>query len=147
MYKKLDVTALTDVENLRQALDYVKKNGEQYLLTDNGEPQAVLLSLHDIELLKRVKRNVESAWEDVLDVLKNAHPPNVSLSAEEKKARAVKRLYDGTIKHRLAFAKAVAEGKINPLPKDIPLEQVWQSLSGIEGSLADEVIKEREEGW
>jgi hypothetical protein len=40
-----------------------------------------------------------------------------------------------------------AEGKIHSQPKDIPLEQVQNGLSGIKDSLAAEVIKEREEGW
>lgn len=45
------------------------------------------------------------------------------------------------------FKKAVAEGKIHPLPKDIPIEQAREALSSTEGSLAAEVIKEREAGW
>jgi hypothetical protein len=55
--------------------------------------------------------------------------------------------YKTKARHKLVFEKAVADGKIYPLPKDIPLEQVQKSLSGIKGSLAAEVIKEREEGW
>ncbi len=69
------------------------------------------------------------------------------LSPEEEKAKAIKRLLKNQIRHRLICEKFVAEGKIHPLPKDIPPEQVRHSLSGIKGSLAAEVIKEREEGW
>jgi len=70
-----------------------------------------------------------------------------ALTPEEKKTALLQRLYAARAKRKLAYEKAVAEGKIKPLPKGIPIEQVRAALSGIEGSLAEEVIKEREEGW
>jgi hypothetical protein len=55
--------------------------------------------------------------------------------------------YKNRARRQLIFERLVTEGKICPLPKDIPLEQVQKGLSGIKDSLAAEVIKEREEGW
>jgi len=84
---------------------------------------------------------------DALEFYLSGIMPRSSLPAGEEKTILIKKLYKEQARHRLAFDRAVAEGKIHPLPKDIPLEQVWKGLAGIEGSLAAEVIKEREEGW
>jgi len=73
--------------------------------------------------------------------------PKPALTPEEKKAAILKRLYAARARRKLAYEKAVVDGKIKPLTKAIPIEQVREALSGIEGSLASEVIKEREEGW
>jgi hypothetical protein len=73
--------------------------------------------------------------------------PKPSLSPEEAKTKLLKRHYKDRARRQLIFERLAAEGKIHPQPKDIPLEQVQNGLSGIEASLAAEVIKEREEGW
>lgn len=69
------------------------------------------------------------------------------LTSDEKKAAILQRLYAARVKRKLAHEKAIAEGKMNPLPPRISIEQVRAALSGIEDSLAKEVIKERGEGW
>jgi len=94
------------------------------------------------------KRNTNQVVEEALaDYVSNHTPQPKALTLEEKKAFAIKKLYDRAARNRRAFARAVADGKVHPLPKDIPLEQVWEALSGIKDSLAAEVIKEREESW
>lgn len=106
----------------------------------------------------------QSLWEQVLEVAKvQGHKANEViqealenylvgqtspvLTPEEKKIALLQRLYAARVRRKLAYEKAVAEGKSMPLANAIPIEQVREALSGIEGSLAAEVIKEREEGW
>lgn len=99
------------------------------------------------KLAKVQQRRTNQVVEEALADYISNHTPKPSLTPEERKAFALKKLYERAARNRRAFAQAVAEGKIHPLPKDIPLEQVWEALSGIKDSLAAEVIKEREEGW
>ncbi len=85
-----------------------------------------------------------------LDALEFHLPGFISkpeLPLEEEKAAAIKRLYKNQARHKFLCEKMAADGKIHPMPKDIPLEQVRRSLASIKGSLTEEVIKEREEGW
>lgn len=106
-----------------------------------------------------------SLWEQVLEVAKaQGHKANeviqeavenylvgrtskIALTPEEKEAALLQRLYTARARRKLAYEKAVAEGKSRPLASAIPIEQVREALSGIEGSLAAEIIKERGEGW
>lgn len=106
-----------------------------------------------------------SLWEQVLEVAKaQGHKANEViqealenylvgqtskpvLTPEEKEAALLQRLYAARTRRKFAYEKAVAEGKSRPLTNAIPIEQVREALSGIDGSLAAEVIKEREEGW
>jgi hypothetical protein len=96
---------------------------------------------------KAQKREANQVVEEALTDYISNHTPKPFLTPTERKAFALKKLYERAARNRRAFAQAVAEGKIHPLPKDIPLEQVWEALSGIKDSLAAEIIKEREEGW
>ena len=96
---------------------------------------------------KAQKREPRQVVEEALDYYLSTHASKTPMTPEEKKASALKKLYEGVARHRRQFARLVAEGKVHPLPKDISLEQVRRGLSGIEGSLSAEVIREREESW
>ena len=96
---------------------------------------------------KAQQSNANHVVKEALEYYLSTQPPETSLTPEEPKAQALKRLYERVARHRREFARLVAEGKVYPLPKDIPLEQVRKGLSGIKGSLSAEIIKEREEGW
>jgi len=95
---------------------------------------------------KAQQSNANHVVKEALEYYLSTQPPETSLTPEEPKAQALKRLYERVARHRREFARLVAEGKVYPLPKDIPLEQVRKGLSGIKGSLSAEIIKEREEG-
>lgn len=83
MIKDLDLKDLANAERLRRVLEHVKKGDDHYILKDNDEPQAALLSLDDLEFLKEAKNSRERAWENLFANLKAVHEKNKEFSAEE----------------------------------------------------------------
>ena len=81
MVKNVDLKDLTNTK-LRKILDAITSE-DQYILKDNGKPRAVLLSLDDLELLKRAKADKEKAWENIFKTIKEVHDLNPNISAEE----------------------------------------------------------------
>jgi len=86
MIQELDVKALFDANILRQILSRVSKGSDQYILKENGQPEAALLSIHDLKLLEQVKERKERAWDDFFENLKEAHALNLDFTAEEVEA-------------------------------------------------------------
>ncbi len=99
------------------------------------------------EVAKSRRSNANHVVTEALEYYLSNSLPVQPVTEEEKKTLAVRKLFEKAERHRREFARLVAEGKVHPLPKEIPLEQVRKGLSGIKGSLAAEILKEREEGW
>jgi len=98
MVQEVEVKALSDVGSLRQVLQRVKQHGDQYILKENGEPEAVLLSMDDLELLKRAKADKQKAWDSLFATLRSVHARNAHFSAEEVEAdvdAAIKEIRQG----------------------------------------------------
>ena len=81
MVKDVDLKDLTNTK-LRNLLKSIKSD-DQYILKENGKPRAVLLSLDDLEVLKRAKANKEKAWENLFANLKQVHALNPNVSEEQ----------------------------------------------------------------
>jgi antitoxin (DNA-binding transcriptional repressor) of toxin-antitoxin stability system len=82
--QNLDVKDLTNASRVRQVLSRVKKNGNRYIVTENGEPFALLLPL---EGGKPKKLNREQAWQELFKLMdsvhaRNAHIPFVEVEAD-----------------------------------------------------------------
>jgi len=86
MVKELDVNVLTDADFGRQLLRRVRENGDQYILKENDQAEAALLSIDDLELLKRVKVDKEKARNALFKVMDAIHERNAQFSAEEVEA-------------------------------------------------------------
>ncbi len=99
MVRDIDLKDLTNTKNLRQVLDRIKKGEDLYILKDNDQPQAALLSLEDLELLKKAKVLKERTWDDLFKNLERVHAKNRQFSAEEVQddvAEAIKEVRRGT---------------------------------------------------
>ncbi len=83
MIKNIDLKDLADAESLRQVLARIKKGEDQYILKDNDQPQAALLSLEDLELLKQAKENKQKAWDRLFENLEKVHARNPDVSEEQ----------------------------------------------------------------
>jgi len=83
MVKDLDIKELMNASRVRQLIGRVKKGRAQYLLKDNGEPFAMLLSLDEVEHQKKDK---EKAWRDLFKVMDKVHAANSQFSAQEVEA-------------------------------------------------------------
>lgn len=83
MIQELDVKDLTDVAALRNVLLRLRKGRAQYVLKENNEPLAMLLSLDEVEQRKKDK---EKAWRDLFAVMDKVHAANAQFSAEEVEA-------------------------------------------------------------
>jgi PHD/YefM family antitoxin component YafN of YafNO toxin-antitoxin module len=83
MVKIIDIGDLTDVKYLRQVLDDIRKNEYQYIIEKNGQPQAALLSLDDLELLRKARFLKERTWDNLFENLRRVHARNLTFSAEE----------------------------------------------------------------
>lgn len=83
MVKEVDLKDLADIDHIRHILDMIKKGEDEYILKDNGQPQAALLSLEDLEVLKRAKADKENAWQDLFATLERVHALNPQVSPEE----------------------------------------------------------------
>jgi len=81
--KALDVKDLANTARVRQALSRVKKNGNYYIVKDNGKALAVLLPLTEIAQQKRDKEN---AWRNLLKVMNSVHVRNAYFTGAEVEA-------------------------------------------------------------
>ena len=86
MVKNIELKDLVDANRFRQVLEEIKKSDDQYILKDNGHPQAALLSLDDLELLKKAKLLKERTWDDLFKNVGQVHARNKQFSAEEVQA-------------------------------------------------------------
>ena len=86
MVKELEVKTLSDINEMRAVLASVRMAGAQYILKDNGEPEAALLSIADLALLQRMQSVKERAWEDFFENLHAVHVQNAGFSAAEVEA-------------------------------------------------------------
>ena len=83
MEKDIDLKDLTNVDSIRQLIAQLKNGKDQYILKDNGQPQAALLSLADFELLKQAQQNKQKAWDRLFKNLKKVHAKNRQFTPEE----------------------------------------------------------------
>ena len=83
MEKEIDLKDLTNTDSIRQLIAQLKNGKDQYILRDNGQPQAALLSLDDLELLKQAKVLKGRTWNDLFENLEPVHTKNRDFSAEE----------------------------------------------------------------
>jgi PHD/YefM family antitoxin component YafN of YafNO toxin-antitoxin module len=83
MVKQLDIETLLDASSLRDVIQRVKLDGDQYILKDNGKPEASLLSIEDFGLLQRMSAVKARAWDDFFENLKEVHAHNAGYSAAE----------------------------------------------------------------
>ena len=81
--QNLDVKDLTNAARVRQVLSRVKKNGNRYIVTDNGEPFALLLPL---EGGKPQKLNKEKAWQELFKLMDSVHARNAHIPLAEVEA-------------------------------------------------------------
>lgn len=86
MIQELDVKNLADIAELRNVLRRVKQNGEQYILREDEQAEAVLVPLRDLEDLKRREEIKQRAWDDLLANMREVHALNAEFSAEEVEA-------------------------------------------------------------
>lgn len=83
MTQELDIKDLADAAALRNVLLHLKKGRVQYVLKENDEPLAMLLSLDEVEQRKKDK---DKAWRDLFHVMDKVHAANDQFSAEEVEA-------------------------------------------------------------
>lgn len=86
MVQELEVKTLSDINEMRAVLASVRIAGAQYILKDNGEPEAALLSIADLALLQRVQSVKARAWDDFFENLHAVHTQNSGFSAAEVEA-------------------------------------------------------------
>jgi hypothetical protein len=83
MIQELDVKDIADAAALRKVLLQLRKGRTRYLLKENGEPVAMLLSLDEVELRKK---DNEKARRDLFQVMDKVQAANAQFSAEEVEA-------------------------------------------------------------
>jgi antitoxin (DNA-binding transcriptional repressor) of toxin-antitoxin stability system len=81
--QNLDVKDLTNASRVRQVLSRVKKNGNRYIVTENGEPLALLLPL---EGSKPKKLDKEKAWQELFKLVDSVHARNAQIPLAEVEA-------------------------------------------------------------
>lgn len=85
MIQELDIKDLVDTAALRNVLLHLKKGRVRYVLKENDEPLAMLLSLDEVEQRKKDK-DKDKAWRDLFQVMDKVHAANDQFSAEEVEA-------------------------------------------------------------
>lgn len=76
----LEVKGLSKTSRVRQALSRVKQNGSRYIVTENGEPFAMLLPLTGG---KPHKREREKAWQELFQLMESVHARNAHIPVAE----------------------------------------------------------------
>lgn len=83
MVKNVELQDISDADRFRQLLNDISKSEDQYILKDNGQPLAALLSLSDLEVLKQAKQNKQKAWDLLFENLEKIHARNPDVSEEQ----------------------------------------------------------------
>ena len=83
MVKDINLADLANLDYVRQLFVELKNSQDQYIVKDNGQPQAALLSLEDLEILENAKQDKDKAWEKLFADLKSVHERNKHFSPEE----------------------------------------------------------------
>ena len=83
MIKDLTVNDVADVDRFRKILASINNSGDQFIVKEQGKPQAAILPLADLRLLQEVKINKEKAWKELFGNMHDVHALNVNFSAEE----------------------------------------------------------------
>ena len=83
MEKEIDLKDLTNADSIRQLIAQLKNGKDQYILRDNGQPQAALLSLDDLELLKLAQQNKQKAWDRLFQNLEKVRARNPDVSEQQ----------------------------------------------------------------
>ena len=83
MEKTIDIKDLTNADSIRLLIAQLKNGKDQYILKDNGQPQAALLSLDDLALLKQAQQNKQKAWDRLFENLEKVHARNPDVSEEQ----------------------------------------------------------------
>ncbi len=83
MEKDIDLKDLTNADSIRLLIAQLKNGKDQYIVKDNGQPQAALLSLDDLELLKQAQQNKQKAWDRLFQNLEKVHARNPDVSEEQ----------------------------------------------------------------
>lgn len=81
--QNLDIKDLTNAGRVRRVLSRVKKNGNRYIFTENGEPFAMLLPLAGG---KSRKPNREKAWQELFKLMDSVHARNAHVPVAEVEA-------------------------------------------------------------
>ncbi|GEM_PF-2620691 len=81
--QNLDVKELTNASRVRQLLRRVKKNGNRYIVTENGEPFALLLPL---EGGKPRKQDREKVWQELFKLMDSVQARNTHIPVAEVEA-------------------------------------------------------------
>ncbi len=79
----LEVKGLSKTSRVREALSRVKKNGSRYIVTENGEPVAMLLPLAGG---KPKKKDQEKAWQELFQLMESVQARNAHISVAEVEA-------------------------------------------------------------
>ncbi len=83
MEKEIDLKDLTNADSIRQLIARLTNGKDQYIVKDNGQPQAALLSLDDFELLKQARQNKQKAWDRLFQNLEKVQARNPDVSEEQ----------------------------------------------------------------
>jgi antitoxin (DNA-binding transcriptional repressor) of toxin-antitoxin stability system len=81
--QNLEVKDLTNASRVRQVLSRVKKNGNRYIVTENGEPFALLLPL---EGGRPKKLDREKGWQELFKLMDSVHARNAHIPLAEIEA-------------------------------------------------------------
>ena len=83
MEKEIDLKDLTNADSIRQLIAQLKNGKDQYILRDNGQRQAALLSLDDLELLKQAQQNKQKAWVRLFQNMEKVRARNPDVSEQQ----------------------------------------------------------------
>ena len=83
MEKDVDVNDLQDAKRFSEVLENIDNGTDHYIIKDNGQAKAALLSLADLILLKHTKAAKQKAWDRLFKILDRNHARNPDVSENE----------------------------------------------------------------
>lgn len=96
MVRNIELKDLSSLDDVLQLIKSLKPGEDQFLLNEDGQPKAALLSVQDLELLKSAKQNKKEALKELFSTMDavhahNAHIPEVEVQADVAEAIAAVR--------------------------------------------------------
>ena len=83
MVRNIELKDLSSLDDVFQLIKNLKPGEDQFVLNEDGEPKAALLSVQDLELLQNAKQNKKEALKELFSTLDAVHERNAHIPEEE----------------------------------------------------------------
>ena len=109
MVRNIELKDLNSIDDVFRLIESLKPGEDQFVLNEDGQPKAALLSVQDLELLQSAKQNKKEALAGLFSTMDAVHARNADIPEEQVHADVAEAI------------TAARPGKTQVIPPHVPL--------------------------